>query len=325
LQVGQEASTDHDAGVAATANLRFNGLWDDVSTFVFPEENTGYISGKDRNYISQYLAEMAMEGEATFEQLPYWLEAGLQTVSPTTDSGSGYIRTYLMPTTAQNTIKNMTIEAGDDQACEKSAYCYLNNFTLSGKYGEAWQLSGKWTGSQVIVTDSFTPSTDITVTAVEEMLFQKSKLYIDVDSDTIGTTQKSNTFLDASLAVTTGWVHQHTGDGSLKYSLLKCAVPEVLLDITFEHDGTATAEKTAWRAKTARQIRILIQGSALTSAGTYAVKTCIIDLAGKWEKFEVLGDVNGNDVCKGRFRARYNANAALFAKFLIVNELATLP
>jgi hypothetical protein len=86
------------------------------------------------------------------------------------------------------------------------------------------------------------------------------------------------------------------------------------------------AEKEAWRNGTPRQIRLLIEGDALTSAGTsYSKKTVRIDLAGKWESFEALSDQDGNDTVTGLFRARYNQLADLFAEIVVVNELTTLP
>ena len=142
---------------------------------------------------------------------------------------------------------------------------------------------------------------------------------------TIGTTQKSQTLLGFELNVDTGIVPRYTGDGSLYFSGVKGSKPEVELDVTLEHDGTATAEKTNFRNETPRQIRLKFEGSALNTAGTWTYKTLQIDLAGKWKKFEKLAEIDGNDVVTGKFKAAYNATAALFAQVVIVNELASLP
>ena len=67
-------------------------------------------------------------------------------------------------------------------------------------------------------------------------------------------------------------------------------------------------------------------GSTLVTAGTgFTTKVLRIDLAGKWEKFEKLGEENGNDILTGTFRSRYNATEAAFAEIKVVNELATVP
>jgi hypothetical protein len=57
----------------------------------------------------------------------------------------------------------------------------------------------------------------------------------------------------------------------------------------------------------------------------YGTKKLIIDVCGKYEKFSVLDDQDGDDVITATLRAGYDATAALFAKFVIVNELATIP
>lgn len=329
LQVGREgAQSSSDAGInaAATALLRFEGVWQDDQEIVFPLENVGYISGRDRTYTNRYMGTMAMSGPATFEQLPYILEASIATVSPTSDTGTGLAYLYTFPTTAQGSIATYTVEAGDDQQEEEAAFCYVSDFTLSGNSGEAWQVASNWTGRQVS-TDSFTASSDVAVTEVEEMLFLKSLLYIDdiSDSDSVGTTLVSNTLLTAGLSVTSGWVPKFTADGQLYFSFIARTSFEALLNITFEHDTNAVAEKAAWRNETARVIRIECSGSDLGTTDTYSTKLMQIDLAGKWESFEAISDQDGNDICQGTFRARYNSDANLLGSILVVNELASLP
>jgi len=165
----------------------------------------------------------------------------------------------------------------------------------------------------------------VTIPDVEEALFSKSKLYIDNSSDTLGTTLVSNTLIGAELSATTGWQAVYTGSGRLDLSFIKQVQPEIKLDITFEHNTTATAEKAAWRAGTARQIKILCEGSALATAGAlYTYKSMIINLAGKWDTFEKIDEQDGNDIVTGHFIARYNSVAALFASIIVVDEVDSL-
>lgn len=330
ISLGQESTGTPGTAVAATTTLLFGGVMEDQREVVFPEINTGYISGVDYNYTPKYMAALTMEGDATFEQLGYILGAGVKDSTGTTDSGSGtgFIYSYTLPTSAQNVPFFYTIEAGDDNEAEEMEYSFVKEFTLSGNAGESWQVSANWVGRQCTTT-TFTPSTDAPVPATlpEVMLFSKSKLYIDscASSDTVGTTIKSNTLLAAELKVTTGFQEVFAADGYLYFSFVKQVAPEVILTITFEHDGTATAEKAFWRSGTARQIRILCEGSALAGAGAYTYKTMKIDLAGKWEKFDKLDEQDGNDIIKATFRARYNTTVGLFGNIVIVNELSSLP
>lgn len=320
IQLGRE--TTAGTAVAATTIWRGLGTMEDRREVVFPEETVGYLSGLDRAYTPYLAAGLTMESvPATFEQLPHILEAGIATVTATTD-GSGYVRTYTLATTTVPTIKTYTIEAGDDQQEEEMEYSFVESFRLEGKAKEAVMVSADWVGRQVTAS-SFT--TGISVPTVEEILFLSGKLYIDATTGTIGTTQKTQTLLGMTLDVKCGLVPVFSADGSLHFTFLKSVPAEVTLQLTFEHDSTSTAEKSAWRAGTSRLIQLKFEGSALQTAGTtYSKKTLIVNLAGRWEKFDKLGEQDGNDIVTGTFRARYNPTAARFAQIIVVNEVSSL-
>lgn len=323
LQLGRE--TTAGTAVGATTIWRGMGTLEDQRETVFVEEDIGYLSGVDRTYQPKLQAALSMPSvPATFEQLPHILDAGITVATPAADStGSGDVYTYTFPTTSAPTPKTYTIEGGDNQAVEEMEYAFVQSFTLEGSAGEALMVSAEWLGRQV-TTSSFT--TTATLPDVEEILFSKGKLYIDEATGTIGTTQKSSTLLSATLNVNTGLQPVFTADGNLYFTFIKNVGPEITLDVTFEHDGTATAEKAAWRAQTPCLIRLQWEGSALGTAGAYTVKTLRVDLAGRWESFAALEDQDGNDVVTGTFRARYNATAAKYAEIVVVaDDMAALP
>ena len=321
IQMGRE--TTAGAEVNATTIWRGLGVPEDLQDTQFVEEDVGYLSGVDRVVIPSVLAGLSMEATpATFEQLPHILEAGVKTATPAQDgTGSGYIYTYTFPTTTQPTLKTYTLEAGDDQQEEQFTYGFVESFKLSGKSKEPVMMSAEWRGRQLEI-GTYTGS--LSLVTVEELLFGKSLLYID--PTTMGTTLKSNTLLAFDLDVKTGVTPVFAGDGQLYFSFTKTVMPEVVLNITYEHDSTSVAEKAAWRAKTMRLIRLKITGSTFTTAGSaYPAKTVLIDLAGKWEKFDKIGEQDGNDVVQGTFRARYDTTAAKFAEIVVVTNLSALP
>ena len=325
IQLGQE-SVD-GTPVVATAIWRGLGTIEDTREVVFPEEDVGFVSPIDRSYTPKLEGALAMDPiEATFEQLPYILTAGVKDITTGLADGPGtdLIYAYTFSTTAKNTIQIFTLEGGDDTQAEEFNYCFVTDFKLEGEAFAAWMMSANWVGREVTPT-TFTGS--ISIPTVEEILFSKTKLYIDAIGGTLGSTQISNTLLSASLDVVTGFKPVPTGDGNLFYSLHALKErPQVTLSVTFEHDGSATAEIVNWRAETPQLLRLECEGSAVATPGTlHSNKLLLIDLTGRWESFEKIGEQDGNDVVTGVFRAGYHATPATFAEVTVVNELTTLP
>jgi hypothetical protein len=323
IQIGAE--TTAGTGVAATALWRGTGTIEDTLELKHAEEDVGYLTGLNRTYLSSVMGKLTMAATpATYEQTPYILTAGIRAVTTgvADGSGSGKIFAYPASTNAQATATTYTIEGGDNQQEEEMAYSFVEKFKMSGKSREAITISADWVGRQV-APSSFTaqPSTP----SVDSILFQNAKLYLDAIGGTIGTTQKTQTFLGFELDVTTGLMPVFTGDGELYFSVTKMVGSEWVCKVTFEHDGTSVAEKANWRAQTPRLMQIKVVGPAVTTAGTtYANKTLLINLPGKWRKFEPIGEIDGNDIVAGEFVAEYDSTAAIGPSITVVNELTAL-
>ena len=315
------------AGTATTATTLWRGMGVllDARTVEFPEENIGILTGVDRSYTPKLDASISFDSvPATYQQILHILEAGVLTATPTTDgTGSDRIYTYNVATTAAPTIKTYTLEGGDNQQAEKMEYGFVESFSLEGATGEALMMSADWKGRQ-ITNATYTAS--IAVPAVEEILFSKGKLYSDTTTSGFGITQLTDTLLAATLEMKTGIIQKWTADGNIYFSFHQFTQPEITLNVTFEHNTNAVAEKTNWRNGTTRALQLLFTGSAFTTAGTtYSVHTLKINLAGKWESFDALGEQDGNDIYDATFRVGYNAQLAQAAQFIVVNQLTAVP
>ena len=284
------------------------------------DEDVGLYSPPARTYVPKLLAGLEMqETEATYEQILHILEAGVMSATPEQQGAiQAYKYGYDFPSGSASDIKTYTIEAGDDQQAEEMEYAFVQEFTLSGAAGEALKMSAVWRGRQVQPT-TFTDG--LAIPDVEEILFGTGKLYIDDSGQAIGSTQKSGTLVAMELSATTGIVPFWT-EGGLYFYGIKRTRPEITLDITFEHDGTAVAEKAKWRSQATRLIRLKWEGSNL---GDSTPKSLTINLAGRWESFSVLDSQDGNDIVTGTFKARYSGPDALFCEIDVINGLASVP
>jgi hypothetical protein len=320
IQLGKE--TTAGSAVAATAIWRGIGTIEENIETVFPNEDIGILGGVTRSYIPKTMATLALESTpATFEQLPYILECGIEkNVTVSTDT-PGFKYSYAFPiqtTDIHETtdLQTFTVEGGDNNEAVEFAYGICTDFNLSGNAGEALMMSATLVGRQAS-TSTFTGS--IAVPTIESVLFSKGKMYIDACAATsdIGKTQITNTLLQADLSVQTGWTPVFTADGNIYFSFIKQVAPEVVLKITFEYNTSALAEIAAWRLGTARQIRLQFDGTVN--------KYVRIDMAGKWEKFDKIGEKDGNDIVTGTFRARYDSTTTLFFEMIVGNTLSALP
>ena len=323
-QIGKEATK----GTEANASVILHGkvvFPEDTREVVFPERDLGIAPGTDDSYIPYLDAKLAFpDREATYEEAPYFYEAGIKKVTPTQDGvGSGYIYTYPLWTTTVPDVRTYTIEGADNVGEEQAVYCFCEDFKIGAKTKAAAMIGGNWRGQQVAVG---TKTAGLSLLDVEEILGQLGTLSIDNEDDAFGDTPVTDLITAWELSVKTGLrPDDSTDNNSLTWSSIAFTKPEVMLKMTFKMQTNAIAEKANWRNQVSRLIRLQNEGSTLTTPGTtYTKKTHRIDLAGKWQSFDLVGEEDGMNIVVGNFKAAYNATAAFFAQLLVVNELTAL-
>lgn len=319
IQLGKETTAGTEAD--ATSYWRGTGTIDDQIEVQLVEEDIGFLSGVDRTVVPSVGAMLEMEETpATFEQVVHLFEAGLHAATTAT-TGGGIQWPYTIATNTVTTCNTYTLEGGDNAGEEQFTYGFVQNINLNGESSSPVNMSATWYGRQV-ATGTFT--TNAAIPTVEEILFNKAKLYVDTAGGTVGGTQFTSTFRGFNLDIDTGYEPVFTGDGNLYFTFIKNVGAEITCEVTMEHDSNSIAEKAAWIAETPRQIRLKFEGGALTTTGTtYTVKTLIIDLAGVWTDFGPIEDSDGNDTVTGTFTARYDSTATLFAEIVVVNNNTT--
>jgi hypothetical protein len=325
IQFARNADSDSDDYVPATQIWRGNGQLEDTRNLYFVQENIGNLTGSNRTNTSLYGGKLALDAiEATYKQFPNLLEMSIKAATPVTDSGEVYTYTYPFPTTSVQTLKPYTIEGGDNSGAEALNFVHCMDWTLAGEGGKAWMMSGNLIGKQVI-PQAFTGGASLPNVDGDTLNFSKTKFYIDADSDTWGSTLVSNTLLKATIKYNAKLVAKPTADGALTWSFIVAPQPDITVAVTFEHNASAVSAKVDWRAETPKLIRFLNQGTAFTSPGnTYSVRTAIFDFAGKWLKFNKIGNMNGNDILEGTFQVKSSEVQASAGQILIANNISTL-
>jgi hypothetical protein len=325
-QLGREATAG--TPVAATTVWRGPaGMPVDSRTRVRPAENVGLTAQTSRQYTPKLLSAIPFaQTEATFEQLLHVLEGGIKTATLSKDgAGDGYIGVYDIPYgTTPNTLKTYTIQGGDNQQEEVAEYCFVLDYTLEGKVGEAWKITANWQARQNAL-GTYTPG--LSIPTVEEMKFGLSKFYIDAVGGTIGTTQLQNTVIGAKLHVVTGWQPRFTGDGMLYFNVAEWIGAKIDGELTMLHNASSVAEKVFARADTPRQMRWLIEGTSFSVGGTaYQKKTHKADLALLWTDFpEPNAEDQGAAIVTAKFEGVYDATANLFCQHTHVTDLSAVP
>lgn len=326
IQLGKE--TTPGTAVAATTIWRGIGLLNDQREIVHVPEQIGIAMPTDRVYIPKFAAAVTFDPvEATFQQLPYLFEAGVEAETPTQDgSGTDYIYAYSFPGTSIPTLRTYTIEGGDNQLAQEMEYSFVEKIKLSGNAAEGVMMSADWIGRQV--TDaSFTGALSApTLIAGDHIVFGGSTLHIDAVGGTIGTTAVSNTLLSFELDITTGWRGKWTNLAKyFDFVYWDRDSFDAKLKLVYEHNAGSDAQRDLYEAATPRLFRLQFPGPAVATPGTtYSTKLFRIDCAGVYTEMP-HGDKDGNSTVEANVQIGYDLTAALGLSFLVVNELSALP
>jgi hypothetical protein len=329
IQWGRE--TTGGTAVPATAIWRGKGgMLDDQRKVNKVEEIIGVLPDTTRTNVSQLLGMMSLaECVATYDQIQYLFAMGFG--GPITGAADGVgtdkIYTTNLPTTSVPTARPHTIEGGDNFEVEQMEYALCTKIALSGAAGEEMKVSADIMGRQVSrLGAGFTGA--ITIPAVEDILFQKVKVYLDPTSGAFGATQVSNVVAGLKLEISIKWKPEFTGDGVLYYTVANFVGYEIKGEVLYIHDtavGGATGAKTFFRNQVAKLLRMDWTGSPVATGGTtYQAKHLIIDVPIVFDKVSPLGDKEGTGTVLMNFFSGYDPTAGNAGKSIVVTETASL-
>ena len=328
IQMGREATPG--TPVAPRYIWRGNGeMPEDQRELVKVEELIGVFGGADRTYIPKLMAQLSLaDTEATFEQLPPLFNMlGLGTV--TTNSAQGSVQgasgstglfVWNIPTTSSGPTISYTVQAGDNIEVEELPYVIASEVKLSFAGGEAMKVSATLMARTTGTTATQTWSVAGTFETVETILASRGTFYLapavanfPFSSLTTSHQVTAGNILSGEITFAAQWEPKYTVDsGQLYFHTAVWTDIEISGQLTLEHQASGTygaagdGQKSKWRNQEAQLLRMQWSGGTITDGTTVTTKLLRIDLPMKWEKFESLGDQNGNAIVTGQFFSRWN-------------------
>lgn len=320
-QIGREATPG--TAVAATTIWRgpFGG-WDDDRQTEEIAEDVGTFGFTERTVDTFYGAKIPFPSAvAHYEQLLYLHSGSVGEVAPT--GSSPYIYSYAASLgDTPNTLKAHTLRVGNKQVSSDLGLftrAYPMEWELSGNQKETWKISGTWTAPRK-ESGSFTAG--LSLPSWNPMVFGKSKLYIDAEGGTIGTTQKTGVLMGFSLKYDPQLEWVPVGDGNLYAIAYKISRPVITFTLTLEVEensgvSAVAVQRAAYEAKTIQQFRISCTDSANLNM--------VMDFAGQYTKvgaYQKSG--NNNTTCQFEGKVLYSSTAALFYENVITCGLSAI-
>jgi hypothetical protein len=329
IQIGKESVLGTEIDATTILRAPFAAIADN-SDITYVEEDVGYLGGLGRAYEAFKDGTLQVpDMPATFEQIQYFLNAGIKGVAGSQDgTGAGYVWTYDLPYQTVNTPYTYTVEEGDNQQFNLLTGAFCKEFTLKGAAKQALMMAAilqGWPGGQT------TKKAGLELPTVDAMRFGLTQLAIDDDDGSYGGTQVTNSFVSFEFNFKDLFLPDWTGEGdSLYYTKLNMNwVPEITLKFTLEHDSTATAEREKRRAasRADRLIQIKCEGGAIsdTTGATYTKETLILNLPGSYMSPEKLERGETAMTVPFEFKVHPNATVGDGGQIIVVAELAALP
>jgi hypothetical protein len=295
-QYGKESS--HGTAVAATNKILGEVTVPKDRTVTFPEDALGIRARANRSVVNQIHVDGLRINfpNAYFEALPVIMSIGVKgnvTASEQTAGEGDYEWDHTPSLTAANNPDSITLEYGDDTQAYEVEYVMARRIVIEGNVGEDAPVTCEVEcfGKQITPT---TATAGLSNPTVDSMVANLTKLWIDSDWASLGSTQKTGLLRKYRIEIITGnhpkfWaegVKTMTGDAE--------SYIEVMMTFTFEGNSDADVIFDAFQAETAKAIRLMIEG---TQIGTGEKHSLTVDVYGKFEEVIPLGDENnGNNL-----------------------------
>lgn len=326
LQAAIEATRGTDLAATRKVYAQFTPAYARALT---PFRNsTGTFHGRRRASYGREKPSWSASDEATYEDLPWWLQ-GILKGGVTGSSDGNATPAYLYafnPTITADDLKSFRFEFGDSGNPYEMGQAMVTSATLrmdSDNDSEpSWMLdvSGP---ARDFTTTTFTGA--LADRTTEPILARGTKIFIDEPGGTIGTTQVTGKLISASIPITNEIHFKAFAEDTTYVAANKVGRGEQYMDgqLTFEFDSDGEFAK--YRAGTQRLIRIYQEGATIHagSPAATAKKYMKIDLYGYYSSW-ARNDREGNLTMTLGIMGFYDATATKSFSIDVNNALSSL-
>jgi hypothetical protein len=301
---------------------------------VMPEAGTGKrVPGVvDNAYYRRISCEGITLGTpdgAYFQILPLLLSSCVDgNITPVEQTGGegDYLWAFTESLTGLEDLDTFTLETGDQftgNSAFEVAYCLTRELTLTGNAD-----SGESAISATIDGDKLTPGTLTAVATIptfQPIHGKKMRLYIDDTWAGLGGTEKEETLLDFTVALTGGGHHKRRGDSTLTPGSHGQNKVELMITLGLEHNANTIAEAALFYADTptTRFIRLEVEGEQIGAGDNHKLT---IDFAGVWETWSPFmnRDQDGNTISVGTIKVGYDLTGTRAFAISVITDIAAI-
>ncbi len=145
------------------------------------EEDRGSLQNSFLSAVLQEGGEFTIPMHATFEDINFILQSGLQALSPS--GGSPYLYAYVAPTNAAWYLQSYTLEWGYDAGTIGASGCIINKWSIKGSSKKQWEVNASgffktyYNNAAVSITSS-TNATPVVITKAAHGLVTGNQVII---------------------------------------------------------------------------------------------------------------------------------------------------
>lgn len=320
---------------AATEVLTGTLTFDDGLEIHYPEEDRNTLAKNVGNdLVVGKEAHLVWQGDLNFRHIAWALAMCIRgNITPTQPDASNeplsYLWIFTPALTAPNTpdqtngIDTFTFEFGDDSRAYEAEFCFGTRLEISGAPNEPVKFVCEITGRQITSGVTFTAA--LTMQDVQRAAFNKSKVYIDAQGGTIGTTQRTDLVKAITWELETMFTAAYGPDGALFFTAVEEDKKAPVVTLTFKRGAASLTEEAAYLARTTRLLRWEILGDTELDVNQSNPPYLRLDQAIRYTEWPEWSDQDGRTTHEAVAEAVYDSDYARMFEAALLTDLAAFP